>query len=56
MKKQLEVGVEPDENEPYCTDCGSTDLKYLDQYANGQHWECKDCGKTFMHQRKSEDE
>jgi len=33
---------------PYCTDCGNEDLAYLDQYANGEHWECKECKKQFM--------
>ncbi|MCG8734782.1 hypothetical protein [Tenacibaculum finnmarkense] len=33
---------------PYCTDCGNEYLAYLDQYANGEHWECKECKKQFI--------
>ena len=35
--------------DPYCTDCGGEDLAYIDQYANGEYWKCKDCGKQFIH-------
>ncbi len=34
---------------PYCKECGSEDLSYIDQYANGEYWKCKDCGKQFIH-------
>jgi hypothetical protein len=33
---------------PYCTDCGNDKLAYLDQYANGEYWKCKECGKEFI--------
>ncbi|HYH14949.1 MAG TPA: hypothetical protein VD794_07010 [Flavisolibacter sp.] len=31
------------DNEPYCTNCGGDNLAYIEQYACGEHWECKDC-------------
>ena len=35
--------------EPYCFHCGEDkNLKYLDQYANGDYWECKECGEKFF--------
>jgi predicted RNA-binding Zn-ribbon protein involved in translation (DUF1610 family) len=37
-----------DEKTPYCTDCGNDDLAYIDQYANGEYWKCKECGKEFI--------
>lgn len=37
-----------EKNKPYCTDCGCENLRYLDQYANGEYWKCKDCGKQFI--------
>lgn len=37
-----------DEKHPYCTDCGNADLAYIDQYANGEYWKCKECGKEFI--------
>jgi hypothetical protein len=48
--KEIDSSIE-DENEriPYCTDCGSEDLNYIDQYANGKYWECKECEKRFIY-------
>lgn len=40
---------EDEENKPYCTDCGNEDLEYIDQYANGDFWRCKECKKEFIH-------
>jgi transposase-like protein len=40
---------------PYCTDCGSEDLTYLAQYANGEYWKCKECGKQFIHELNKDD-
>jgi hypothetical protein len=40
--------MDDEEKQPYCTDCGSNDLNYLDQYANGEYYECKECGKQFI--------
>jgi hypothetical protein len=35
--------------EPHCSYCGEEkNLAYLDQYANGEHWKCKECDQTFM--------
>jgi len=39
--------TEPDD-EPYCTECGSETLAYLDQCASGENWQCKDCGNEFI--------
>lgn len=39
----------PREQEPpYCTDCGGENPLYMDQYANGEQYKCRDCGKEFM--------
>lgn len=41
-----------EENEPYCRDCGeSENLKYNDQYANGEYWTCKECDYSFFFTR-----
>ena len=37
-----------DKEEPCCPDCGNEDLEYLDQYANGEYWKCKECGNQFI--------
>lgn len=29
---------------------GGENLAYIDQYANGEYWKCKECGKEFMWQ------
>lgn len=44
------LGTVPDDEKekPYCTDCGNDDLAYIDQYANGEYWKCKECGKQFI--------
>ena len=31
------------EEPPYCRHCGGTDMSYIDQYANGEEWFCKEC-------------
>lgn len=38
-----------EDDTPYCSDCGNEDLKYLGQYANGEEYECKECGKKFIY-------
>ena len=43
---------EPEDNIPYCTQCGEDDIKnlaYQDQYANGDYYKCKTCGEYFFH-------
>ena len=44
------LGTVPDDEngKPYCTDCGNDDLAYIDQYANGEYWKCKECGNQFI--------
>jgi len=37
-----------EDDEPYCVECGGDDLAFLAQYANGDHWECKECKNKFM--------
>lgn len=39
----------------YCPDCGSENLAYLEQYACGEHWKCKDCGKEICIPIKEKD-
>lgn len=34
-------------NEKYCWDCTSANLAYIDQYACGEHWVCRECGKEI---------
>ena len=44
-----EDNVDDDSDEiPYCTECGSEDLAYLEQYANGNCWKCKACDNKFI--------
>lgn len=38
------------EDSDCCSECGSENLDYLEQYANGEHWECRDCGTSFFKQ------
>ena len=33
---------------PYCHECGSEDLAYLEQYATGREYMCRVCGKAQM--------
>lgn len=54
--KKLNIGSvvcsdlpEDEQDPPYCTDCGNEDLEYIDQYANGDFWRCKECKKEFIH-------
>lgn len=30
-----------------CDECSNEDLIYLEQYACGEHYKCKDCGKEI---------
>ncbi len=53
LKNSNQETVELD-NTPYCSDCGSEDLAYLDQYANGEYWRCKECGKEFIYKLDEE--
>lgn len=39
---------EEEDQEPYCHECGSEDLAYLEQYANGSEYKCRVCGKVQM--------
>lgn len=39
---------EDEENTPYCSGCGSEDITYLDQYANGEEYKCNECGGNFI--------
>lgn len=54
FKRQLienpdqEAAQDEEEKEQYCTDCGNTDLAYIDRYAYGEGWRCKECGKVFI--------
>lgn len=41
------------EDEPYCHNCGEDkNLRYNEQYANGEYWTCKECGENFFYNRK----
>lgn len=38
-----------EEAEPYCHNCGEdNNLKYNEQYANGEYWACNECGENFF--------
>lgn len=48
-KKAVQSLKNPDDEEcPYCTECGSENLAYLAQYANGNHWKCRECSCSFI--------
>jgi len=34
--------------QPYCRECGSENLAYLEQYANGSEYKCRVCGTVQM--------
>jgi len=34
------------EDEPYCAECGSDDMQYIEQYANGCEYKCRACSTT----------
>jgi hypothetical protein len=36
--------TQQDEQAPYCYECGSEDMAYLEQYANGSEYKCRVCG------------
>lgn len=41
---------------PYCNECGEYEnLKYNEQYANGEYWTCKTCDNNFFYDRKKEE-
>jgi len=40
--------LEEPEIQPYCTECGCVSLGYLEEYANGEFWECNECGNKFL--------
>ena len=46
-QQQRDGGADYD-TEPYCRECGSENLKYLDQYANGCEYECRKCGTVQL--------
>jgi DNA-directed RNA polymerase subunit RPC12/RpoP len=37
-----------DDEDIYCRECGSDNLKYLETYANGSEYKCADCGTVQM--------
>lgn len=42
---------------PYCHNCGEDkNLKYLEQYANGEYYECGECGEKFFFNPPKDDE
>jgi len=41
-----EAPAPPDK--PYCRECGSESLAYVEQYANGADWKCRDCGTIAL--------
>lgn len=41
------------DHEPFCSECGSERPKYIETHANGDEYECLDCGKTMHVQPKS---
>lgn len=45
----LPLAQERDEDDPYCLNCGNEKLTYVEQYANGECWECKPCDwRTYI--------
>lgn len=43
-QQQRDGGADEEDTEPYCLECGSEDLAYLEQYANGSEYKCRVCG------------
>jgi DNA-directed RNA polymerase subunit RPC12/RpoP len=43
-EQQQRDGGADEDAEPYCVECGSDDLAYLEQYANGSEYKCRVCG------------
>lgn len=39
----------------YCRECGSERLAYVEQYASGEEWRCKDCGTVAMQPAKGKE-
>lgn len=52
LREQVLARIDDDDLEAsYCPDCGEVDreyLAYIDQYANGERWKCRQCGREFM--------
>ncbi len=44
----LEIFSTTEDAEPYCDECGSENLAYKYSYANGDEWQCRDCGNMFI--------
>jgi hypothetical protein len=34
--------------DPYCRQCGSDDLAYIEQYADSKEYKCRECGSPVM--------
>lgn len=47
-EQQQRDGGADEDTEPYCRECGSEDLAYLEQYANGSEYKCRVCGVAQM--------
>lgn len=47
-EQQQRDGGSDEEQEPYCRECGSEDLAYVEQYANGREYKCRVCGNVQM--------
>jgi hypothetical protein len=46
---ELRTGESGEEyKEPYCRECGSEDMAYLEEYANGREYKCRVCGTVQM--------
>lgn len=51
----MNTDIKKEEVKPYCPDCGNVEnLKYNEQYANGEYWTCKECGENFFFINKGE--
>lgn len=48
VKDSVVTAEEADKLYPYCYDCGEDrNFAYIDQYACGEHYKCKSCGKEI---------
>lgn len=47
-KDKAEQIEEKGNDDVYCTHCGSVDLAYITQYANGEEYKCNSCNGIFM--------
>lgn len=46
FRGEMRSDEEPADTGPYCIECGSTDLAFVEQYADGSDYRCRGCGNV----------